>query len=327
MMPQYNPEELTQLQQTIVGLRYLSGEEIGSAATAVAEGRCPPHLAPFWSLVAGEDESGFGPALFHKLSSDSLVSTYSFYAFFPGTYERIYHQGERPAVTFDGRTRGRVAILQFADGDGMVVKPLQSSREETIARLAGESQVGPRRFPSLDGFLTEEWIAGSFLTELPAEAATEAVLYGVGKRLGSMLAALHARKIYYNDATVSDPEGRSHLIIKGPAGALQEAEPECRLIDFGVSVLLDNFPNLEPEEVYNLVRTTPEFRLLSRMGLGDSEVGQFLAQYRQRLARASRDEILARDLRFMEEGLRQAARLIGPDIAPPFREGFHAGYG
>ena len=287
--------------------------------------------------------AGADAALHRKLAADPLVAAYSLYAFFPGIYPRLYHQGERPTITYDGRTRGQVAILKFNDGagnsDGIVVKLLQSRREDAIARLAADAQVGPRQFPALDGFLVEEWVAGPFFTNLPDDAITEAGMYAIGRQLGKMLSDLHARQIYYNDATLADPAGRSHLIIRGyggtepgiepgpETGASIGTEPDCRLIDFGVSVLLDNFPNLEPEEVYNLVRTTPEFRLLSRMGLAGSEMGQFLAQYRQRLAAVSREEILARDLRFMEEGLNQAARILGGHIVPPFREGFRSGYG
>ena len=173
---------------------------------------------------------------------------------------------------FEGRTRGRVAILRFGDGDGIVIKPVQSAREDVIARLAGEGFIGPSQFPSLEGFLSEEWVAGRFFTVLTEEAVCEEAMYAIGERLGSMLAELHARQIYYNDATVSDPDGRSHLIIEDKANFGGGAVPNCRLIDFGVSVLLDNFLDLEPEEVYNLVRTTPEFRLLSRMGLSGPEV-------------------------------------------------------
>ena len=228
---------------------------------------------------------------------------------------------------FDGRTRGRAAILRFGDGAGIVIKPVQSGRENVIANLAGNAEVGPHQLPSLEGFLTEEWVVGRFFTQLPDEAVSEEPMYAIGERLGSMLAELHARQIYYNDATVSDPDGRSHLIVEDKADFGRTAVPNCRLIDFGVSVLLDNFPDLEPEEVYNLVRTTPEFRLLSRMGISGPEVRNFLAQYRRRLGAVSKEEILARDLRFTEEGLRQAARILGESIVAPFREGFHMGYG
>ena len=325
----YEREELDKLQSTIVELRWLSEEEVRSTTAAVRQGRCPERLAAFWSLTAshGDDRAEFGRHLFRKLSSDPLLSSYSFYGLFPATYARIYLNGERPEIMFEGRTRGRVAILRFGDGDGIVIKPVQSAREDVIARLAGEGFIGPSQFPSLEGFLSEEWVVGRFFTVLTEEAVFEEAMYAIGERLGLMLAELHARQIYYNDATVSDPDGRSHLIIDDKANFGGGAVPNCRLIDFGVSVLLDNFPDLGPEEVYNLVRTTPEFRLLSRMGLSGPEVRNFLAQYRRRLGSVSKEEILARDLRFTEEGLRQTAWIFGESIVAPFREGFHMGYG
>ena len=91
--------------------------------------------------------------------------------------------------------------------------------------------------------------------------------------------------------------------------------------------MLDNYPNLEPEEVHNLVRTTPEFRLLSRMGIAGEEMGSFLSQYRRSLSSVSEEEVLSRDLRFAEQGLQQAARLMGARITAPLWEGFQAGYG
>ena len=267
MTTAYDGDELACLRATIVGLRRLSDEEVQSATASVRQGSCPGYLAAFWSLAAKGGETKFDSQLFSRLLMDPLLSSYSFYGLFPATYRRVYLNGERPEIVYDGRTRGRVAILRFGDGDGIVIKPLQSHRENVIARLAGEAGVGPRQHKSLDGFLSEELVASRFFTEQPGDAVTEEAMYGIGYRLGSMFAQLHAKEIYYNDATVSDPDGRSHLIIEDRAAMNGETVPDCRLIDFGVSVLLDNFPNLEPEEVYNLVRTTPEFRLLSRMGL------------------------------------------------------------
>ncbi len=326
MTTAYDRDELACLRATIVGLRRLSDEDVQSATAAMRQGNCPGHLAAFWSLAAIDGETGFDGQLFSKLSMDLLLPSYSIYGLFPATYRRIYLKGERPEIVYDGRTRGRVAILRFGDGDGIVIKPLQSDRENVIARLAGEAGAGPRQHEPLDGFLSEEWVAGRFFTELPADAVCDEAMYGIGKRLGSMLAQLHAKEIYYNDATLSDPDGRSHLIVGAKEVINEGSVPDCRLIDFGVSVMLDNFPNLEPEEVYNLVRTTPEFRLLSRMGLSGPEIRQFLAQYRQRLGAVSEEEILARDLRFTEEGLQQAARILGASIVAPFREGFRIGY-
>ena len=337
----------------------------------LAADRCPPHLAPFRGLADTENETDAG--LFDKLASDRLLQTYSIYGLFPGPYQRIYRNRERPQLTFDGRTRGRVAIFRFqepSENPGLVVKPLQSRREGEIAQLAGAAQVRPTQYPSLAGFITEEFVPGVFFTDLAAKRIadagngngnadndndndndSDAIMYRIGRDLGGMLARLHRQQIYYNDATLSDPAGRSHLIVppdwaanaggNAPGGNVgsdrsdrsqsdagnYNAEYGCRLIDFGVSLRLDNHPRLEPEEVYNFVRTLPEFRLFSGMGLGGRELGRFLEQYRQRLAGVSKEAILNRDLRFVDEGLRLAARRLGDSIQAPFRAGFGEAYG
>lgn len=320
-MQEYSNDELDVLRQTIIGLDSSDEEVVRAATGAVILGQCPPHLSPFWKLSTDY------PSLFARLSADTLLPAYSLYAFFPGVYERIYGEGMRPEIEFGGRTRGTVAILKFGEGDGIVIKPQQSVREDMIASLAGTDGVGPRQYVSLEGYLLEELVPGVFFTDLPGERLSEPMVYHIGNRLGTMLASLHARQIFYNDATLSDPEGRSHLLVQLDSGPESGPGPLCRLIDFGVSVLLDDYPHLGLGDVYNLVRITPEFRLLTRMGMREEEMGRFLVQYRQTLGRVSRDEILARDLRFFEEGLRQAAGMFGSWIVPPMQEGFRAGYG
>ena len=325
-MTEYTEAELERLRSAIAGLYRQKAATLQEAEKAVADGRCPIGLAPFWSILGGESERSAGRDLFHKLSGDPLLPVYSFYGFFPGIYRRVYLERERPEITLDGRTRGPVALLRFDNGEGVAVKPLQNSREGAIACLAGDAGVGPRQLPTLDGFVVEQLVPGVSFTQLPAQLLDDEFLYLAGRRLGEMLAALHSAQIYYNDATISDPEGRSHLIVELEGEGNKRALAGARLIDFGVSVLLDNHPALELEEVFNIARTTPEFRILSRMGIQGRELGQFLVQYRQRLAAMPREEIMARDLRFKEEGLRQAAQRMGQHIVAPFQEGFDTGY-
>ena len=328
----YQPHELARLQAAIACLGGTAREYRERVAQAVGTGDCPAHLAPFWFLTVGaqSDTPGdiaAGRELFRKLESDDCLEQYGFYCLFPELYHRIYQLGHRPDISFNGRTRGRVALFKFGPGDGMVVKPLQSRREGTIARIAGDAGVGPAQLPSVDGFLTEELVEGRFFTELPAEILSEELAFRLGSGLGEQVARLHQANVHYNDATLSDPSGRSHLIVQLSQTGEGTEVVGLRLIDYGVSVLLDNFPNLEMEEVYNLARTTPEFRFLSRTGIGGADMGNFLGQYRQRLAGLSREEILVRDLRFTHEGLIQAARILGSHIIGPFREGFEAAYG
>ncbi len=266
---------------------------------------------PLWPIAA--QHSG----LFQRLTLDTLAESHSIYGFFPQAYDLVYGQKQPAGISFDGRNRGRVAILQ-SDTGSLVIKPMQSQREDEIAAIAGTLGIGPRQFPSLPGFLTEEFIEGQFFTELTPQQVSPNLVHRVGRSLGSMLFQLHQYQIYYNDATLSDPDGRSHLLV--------DPDGDCRLIDFGVSLLIDRHPRFTQEEVYNFVRTMPEFQLFTGMSPDDNDVTGFLSQYQQRLAQTPKEHILARDLRFMEEGLKMAADRMGEHIVEPLQRGFHETY-
>lgn len=100
----------------------------------------------------------------------------------------------------------------------------------------------------------------------------------------------------------------------------------CRLIDFGISLLLDRHPQLYREEVHNFVRTLPMFRIFAQMGAGADDLDRFLKEYSLRLSHTSVEEMMARDLRFKEEGLVLAAGRLGSQIVEPFRRGFAETY-
>ena len=307
----YIQQELDEIRSAISKTRSADEAYGASVRAAVLSKECPALLAPFWGLASTN------PGLFEKLRDDRLLETYSIYGFFPLAYELVYTGDGPPNIDFYGRTRGQVAILR-SQGVGLVVKPTQSCREGEIARIAGELGVGPRQHTSLPGFITEELVAGRFFTDLPPDEVNPDSMFRLGRRLGTMLAGLQTSQIYYNDATLSDPSGRSHLLVSS-GGA-------CRLIDFGVSMLLDRHPQMSREEVYSFVRTLPMFRVFAGMGLGGDQLDRFLDDYRLRLARTSREEIMSHDTRFMEEGLLMAAGRLGSQIVDPFHQGFGETY-
>ncbi len=313
----YTPTELETIHACIGELPNWAGTDWPERATAaVSDGRCPSRLFLLWPLSESQ------PALFDKLLHDPLVESHSIYGLFPGLYEWVYGNGPPPQVSWEGRTRGRVGIFQ-KDNAGLVVKPLQNRREDEIAAIAGGLGVGPQQLPSLPGFLTEEYAPGAFFTDLPPQLLTGDFLRSLGVRLGRMLRSLHRTGIYYNDATLSDPDGRSHLLVT--------EDGQATLIDFGVSVLLDNhpqlsLPRLSLEEVYNVARTDPNFQLFARLGVSQADMTAFLRQYRQTLAAAAPRDIMARDLTFFQQGLRQASAKMGDHIAAPMEQGFNEGY-
>ena len=250
------------------------------------------------------------------LLDDDRIERFSVYGLFPATYPLVYGpQSDAVSIRYDGRTRGRVAIIN-GESAGMVIKPCQSSREAEIAAIAGELGVGPAQLPTIDGFISEEFVDGRFLTDLTIAEATEDRMRSVGAALADALSRLHAAGVCYNDATISDPEGRSHIIL--------QADGEIRLIDFGVALLLDNHPEaLTFEDAWNAARTDPMFRLFRQMtgGGDDAALGRFVADYGRRLAGQTAAEIQSRDWRIAEEGVAIIAGRYGPMAVDALRGG------
>ena len=301
-------------------------------------GTLPPEwMRPFWKL------SDLEPELFSRVSEDPWAVTLAQYAFFPPVLEWREQGRPIPRISITGRTRGPAAILRSGD-DAIVIKPFQNTREDEIAAIAARVNVGPAQFPSLPGYLTEQFAEGVFFTELPPErrdpstSSGRATLRTIGLALGGMLRRLHDAGVYYNDATFADPEGRSHLIVAlrqaqderrgalDERGGVQDEMLTCTLIDFGVSLLVSHYPGYTREEVHNFVRTLPMYRIMAGMADSRAEMDDFLAQYARRMAEATPEDVMARDLKFAQQGLSIAARRMGEGIIAPVREGFIEGY-
>ena len=273
-------------------------------------GDCPQRLWPLWPLARTDAD------LWHLLIGDDQFERFSVYGLFPVAYPMVYGpESEEATVRYDGRTRGRVAII----GDGntsVVIKPCQSSREAAIAEIAGGLGVGPAQMATIDGFLTEEFVGGEFLTDLSEENATPERMRLVGESLADALSRLHEAGVCYNDATISDPNGRSHIIVR-PDG-------QITLIDFGVALLLDNHPEgLTFEDAWNAARTDPMFRLFRQMAGGgdDDALRRFVADYGRRLAGQSVAEIQSRDWRIAQEGAAMMDGRFGDAVGDALREG------
>jgi len=302
----YTDDEITLLQNHISGLQYWAETTWSQNSESITN----KHLIPFFPLQELE------PTLFGKLQRDPQVKTYSIYSFFPKAHKLVYSH-EPPSINFGGRSRGQVAILHHESGS-LVIKPYQSKQEPYIADIASKLDLGPRQFKSIEGFLTEAFLSDPFLTDLPQSSFTPDLASNIGANLGQLLLDLHKERIVYNDATVSDPSGRSHLLISEDAS--------CQLIDFGVSVWLDSIDSLDLEEVYNLARTTPMFRLFSGFGTRPAEVTQFLYAYKKELSKATPESVMERDVKFVEQGIRVLSDRIGDRIVEPFLSGFFGSY-
>jgi len=293
-------------------------DNIAERDAAVRDGRCPERLWPLWPLADHDD------ALWKLLVEDQRVDRFSVYGLFPASHDLVYSSESVDVhIRYDGRTRGRVAIItgrlrgQAVD---IVIKPCQSPGESEIAHIASDLGLGPRQLPSIEGFLTEEFVSGPFLTDLSPEEASAERMHGIGRELGAALSRLHAAGVCYNDATVSDPDGRSHTILASGGG--------IRIIDFGVALLLRDHPaNLTFHDAYNAARTDPMFHLFRRLAPDvDSEaLARFINDYGRRLAQQSVGKIQARDWRIAEEGLSVFESRYGSLAADALRAGISAG--
>ncbi len=291
---------------------------IAERDAAVRDGRCPERLWPLWPLANQDNE------LWELLVGDPRIARFSVYGFFPTAYDLVYgDEAVDVDVRYDGRTRGRVAIITGrlrGQTIGIVIKPCQSPGEAEIARIAGDLEVAPRQLPSIGGFLTEEFVQGPFLTDLRSQEASAERMHSIGFALGMTLSRLHAAGVCYNDATVSDPDGRSHTILRSDGG--------IRLIDFGVALPLQDHPaNLTFHDAYNAARTDPMFRLFRQMASdADSDAfGRFVDDYGRRLARQSVEEIQSRDWRIADEGASIVAGRYGSLAADALRAGISDG--
>lgn len=295
------------------------GEDgIAERDAAVRDGKCPERLWPLCPLA------GYDDALWKLLVEDKRVDRFSVYGLFPASYDLVYGSGSVDVdIRYDGRTRGLVAIITArlrGQAVDIVIKPCQSPGESEIAHIAGNLGLGPRQLASIDGFLTEEFIHGPFLTELSPHEASAERMHGIGYELGAALSRLHAAGICYNDATVSDPDGRCHTIPVSDGG--------IRIIDFGVALLLRDHPaNLTFHDAYNAARTDPMFRLFRQMApdANPEALAKFINDYGRRLAQQSVAEIQSRDWRIAEEGSSVIESRYGSLAADALRAGIAAG--
>lgn len=274
--------------------------------------QCPQPLWPLWPIAQ------FDRPLWNRLLDDERIERFSVYGLVPAAYPLVYGPiAQHTTIRYDGRTRGRVAIIAN-ESTAVVVKPCQSRREAEIAALAGELNVGPAQLPTIPGFITEEFVDGPFLTDLTPEQATPERMRVVGQGLSAALSRIHAAGVCYNDATISDPNGRSHIIIR--------PDDEIRIIDFGVALLLDDHPDsLTFEDAWNAARTDPMYRLFRQMTSGgdDDALARFVADYGRRLAGQTVEQIQSRDWRIAEEGAAIIAARFGPAAADAIRQGLN----
>lgn len=307
----YTEEEVKEVREILSGKLKLSDQQISVVRAELEGTQIPDFLNPFLALVATN------PGLYRKISDDQRARQYSMFGFFPASFELVYGNETSPHISFAGGNRGIVAIIKHPCNN-IVIKPIQNSRENEVAQIADEIEVGPKQYPTLASYLTEQYVEGELFSKLRENKTTKDKMYALGRRLGEIFKKLHSKEIYYNDAILTDDFGRSHLIVPETLQAI--------LFDYGVAIKLDNHPNLSDEEVFNYARTFPVENMFLSLTPTKEKIDALVQSYRPKIKRLTKEQIMARDLGFIDEGLKFGSIRLGRHIVEPFLRGFKGIY-
>ena len=176
----YTGEELREVRDTLAGKRRLSNQEIELLRNEFRDKQIPNYMYPFVGIFATN------PDLYRKISEEERVQKYSFFGFFPETFDLVYGSEVSPEISFDGGNRGLVVIIKHPTKK-VVVKPTQNSREQEVAQIADELEIGPKQYTSIDGFLTEQFVEGELFSRLRGDRTSADKVYHLGRRMGEIL--------------------------------------------------------------------------------------------------------------------------------------------
>lgn len=313
----YTSQELSTIRSVIAGKISLTAAQLEKTRQAYIDGKIPPYLRSLFPIYETD------PGLFSKLLKDQKAKQFSHFGFFPATYSLVYESGKAANIAVgSGTSRGLVVLIGDCEGVNVVIKPLQSLNEHSIAKTAGMLSIGPRQLETIEGYISEEFISADVITKLPAGELAGETLHAIGMRLGEIFTKLHASGIYYNDTIISDDFGRSHLFVPEPSKAL--------LFDYGVAISLEKYPEFTVQEVYNYFKTVPgvnmQVELAIRSGEDENRLAEGMAkELGPELRSTKKIDILNRDLQFIQEGAWLASGRLGVSMAP-LVEGFEQSY-
>ena len=307
----YTKEEIREIQDIITGKRILSNQEVDTLRNEFKNRQISNYLYPFIGLFAAN------PELYRKISEDNRANKYSLFGFFPETFELVYGSEVSPEISFDGGNRGIVGVIKHPKKK-VVIKPIQNSREYEVAQIADELEVGPKQYATLDGFLTEEFVEGDLFSRLRENRTSTDCMYNIGRKIGEILIKLHSREIYYNDTILTDDFGRSHVMV-------QETSPAI-LFDYGVALRLNKYPNFSDEEICNFARTLPMVNMFLETQPSQEQIQKLVRQYSPQLQNSTKEQIMSRDIDFINEGLTLATYRLGNHVFEPFLRGFKETY-
>jgi tRNA A-37 threonylcarbamoyl transferase component Bud32 len=307
----YSQAELKKVQAVIAGKYTITPPQANKLITLFNEGKVPRHTGHFLPLLESD------PDLFRKISADERAKRYAHFGFFPASYKLVYESEHPPEISIAGRNRGTVVIFESSPSK-IVIKPVQSGREWQIAIEAGQLDVGPKQFETLETFITEEFVEGKTLASCKAGELAKDQIYTLGRRIGEIFSKLHSTDIYYNDTILLDDFSHSHIMVP--------SEKPAMLFDFGVAMKLTNYPHLNDEEILDYARTLPGVGAFVSMALNDdASKRETIEEYRRELANTPKERVFQRDLEFINIGLYFVSRQIEGDW-DAFNAGFRETY-
>lgn len=277
---------------------YLENLRIGAQKIALAErtkeqSYSESDIARIQRALAGKET--LDRETLARLETDPAVRQYSVALFFPIVGERLRNKDEAVASRIRTGARAQALKIEFPD-QAYVIKTLENSAESKIAQIAGDAGVGPKQFPSLPGFLTEEWLKGDLVTHLRKEDCTWEYMEGLGHLLGDAIKTMHENHIVIGDQLLSDDMGKSHTVV--------EKNGDVHIIDFGAAVDVSNFPNLTDEEVLCLMHT--DATITMRVAMTAENPRELISFYREYLVRTyqtGRELMMDKDTQLLKEGL------------------------
>ncbi len=312
---EYTPEEIQEIQDMIAGKVKPSEEDTDRLISLLQTMEIPNYAFPFVPLLLTD------PPLYDKVLKDPVAQELTMYGFFPATLDISHGRSPRPRLSIFQGTRGYVGIVQHPE-KSVVIKAFQSSREQEISQIASDLGMGPKQYPSLGKYMTEEFVDGTQFCRLPEDQTGSQNMYALGKRMGTILRELHSRDILYGDIMIDDDFGKSHLIVP-------QKEP-AKLFDYGVALKIDNHADWSDEELFDFVRTLPGINISIGIQLHNfplEEVRQMVVQaYRPELTGWTKDDIKQRDIEFLSQGLSIATIRLGSHIIEYFRIGLNETY-
>jgi hypothetical protein len=276
-----------------------------------AEGR--GHLSPFAGFALEEN------GLFSKIEADPRIKRLGPFMFLPLLEGRLdSDMGDVSMEPLTARARKWAVKLRIG-GKDYAIKQVQSVDEPKVAGIAGGLLAGPVQHPGLENFICEEFIPGALSGQLLSSLSLDDAKF-MGGRMGGILRALHAEHILFNDIILLDKFGGSHLMLEFGGNSRS-----ARLIDFGVSLYVPNYPEMTDEQILRHIACLKYEN--TQLPVDGESRKRIILECRRQFASLSADDFFKRDFHFVSGGLWLAGEKgVAQDILRAIQSEFMAAY-